>query len=617
MKNISPNNFFLFFAIIFGFLYIFITPPFEAPDETNHFYRAYQISEGKFIAEKTNNRVGGYLPKNLLVFTSQADDVEHSNVSIDNIKKTIATINLPINCSERIFIDFPNTSLYTPISYIPQSISIFFLRILNAKLLFILYFSRLASLLFWITVIYISIKIIPFSKWLIVFLALLPMSLSINSSINADVMTNALSFLTIAYVLKAAFSSKKFTKKDLTILALLGIFLALSKLIYVSLIGLILIIPRNKFNSLKHQLFSFSMIFILSLGFSVIAKKSINKLYTPYNKYNSEYRDDKTMTLIPKSNMYEQKSFITNNIKETVIIFVNSFISEFKTMTTSYIGRIGLWRIQLPYFIVLISYIIIFLLAISSNYQEFNFKISQKTIFFTIPIGIIILIMLSQYLTWNPVGSEKVSPFQGRYFIPVFPSIFLVLTNRKIKLNKTFTKFIAIISILFISIYSIIFVNNEFYFSNLTRLYEVNCSSEYLNKDKNYFLTDNDTIKFKNPNIQAADFSHSGNYSIKLNKKNQFAYTLSLKNVQKGDKIIVSVWRLGNNGRIIFQEDIKNGLYSKKDELIKTDANNWELHKTIFTAPKDFKKNNLNIYIWYPANDSAYFDDFKIIYYKK
>jgi len=36
------------------------------------------------------------------------------------------------------------------------------------------------------------------------------------------------------------------------------------------------------------------------------------------------------------------------------------------------------------------------------------------------------------YLGWNPVGARTVDFLQGRYFIPIAPLAFLLLTNRRL-----------------------------------------------------------------------------------------------------------------------------------------------------------------------------------------
>lgn len=47
---------FLFIFLLFGTLMVFLTPPFQVPDEINHFYRAWQVSTGSFSPVKQDQR---------------------------------------------------------------------------------------------------------------------------------------------------------------------------------------------------------------------------------------------------------------------------------------------------------------------------------------------------------------------------------------------------------------------------------------------------------------------------------------------------------------------------------------------------------------------------------
>ncbi len=57
---IKIENIFFIFALVFGFLFIFITPPFQSVDENFHFYRAYGIASGDFVAKKKDFSVGSF-----------------------------------------------------------------------------------------------------------------------------------------------------------------------------------------------------------------------------------------------------------------------------------------------------------------------------------------------------------------------------------------------------------------------------------------------------------------------------------------------------------------------------------------------------------------------------
>ena len=162
IKKIKPDFFFISFALFFGLIILLLTPPFQTPDEINHFYRSFQISEGNLISVKQDNRIGGYLPTSLIKITEPFLRLSWNMHAKTNSKTIIEQLKIPLEPDKKIFVDFPNTGMYSPISYFPQSISIFVLRKFNLPPLYIFYGARIFTLLFWIISIFFAIKIIPF-----------------------------------------------------------------------------------------------------------------------------------------------------------------------------------------------------------------------------------------------------------------------------------------------------------------------------------------------------------------------------------------------------------------------------------------------------------------------
>jgi len=81
--GIQPERAFLIVGFIFGVAILILTPPFQVPDEPQHFFRAFQLSEGRFrdlvvLApdEKDGMRSGRYgtmLPKSLSALVDSSD----------------------------------------------------------------------------------------------------------------------------------------------------------------------------------------------------------------------------------------------------------------------------------------------------------------------------------------------------------------------------------------------------------------------------------------------------------------------------------------------------------------------------------------------------------------
>jgi uncharacterized membrane protein len=77
-------------------------------------------------------------------------DLPGNKYAKTNRKIIFEQFKIPLKEEEKIFVDFPNTALYTPVSYLPQSLTIFFLRTFELPPLAIFYGARIVTLLCWI-----------------------------------------------------------------------------------------------------------------------------------------------------------------------------------------------------------------------------------------------------------------------------------------------------------------------------------------------------------------------------------------------------------------------------------------------------------------------------------
>ena len=242
----KPQTFFLIVGFIFGLSFLILTPPFQVPDEPNHFYRAWQIASVQLFPTKQDNRLGGFMPKSLIKAVNAHLDIKGNPYVKTSFKNIREQLQIKLDDKTTEFVDFPNTALYTPISYLPQAVVIAVFKFLGFSPVWILYFTRLAMLFLWLLVMYKVIEMLPIFKWFFTFSALLPMCVFINMSVSADVVTNLLGFLWIGNIFKFAFGDKSLRKQQMISLFLLGILIASAKYVYTPIVFLVLLIPTSK-----------------------------------------------------------------------------------------------------------------------------------------------------------------------------------------------------------------------------------------------------------------------------------------------------------------------------------------------------------------------------------
>ena len=446
-----PEKAFVTIGLIFGILFLLITPPFQAADENNHYYRSFQISSGQIIAEKQQDEVGGFLPKNLVTTTEKISaGIPFNPKAKQNPESIFSLLNLPLESNNKVFIAFPNTAVYSPVPYLPQIIGITLGKTINLTPILIMYVGRVCNLLVWLVLGYFAIKVTPICKWTFFLLALTPMSLFQAASLSADGVTNGVSFLLIATFLQLALA-EVVSKTQIFTIFLLSVLLALSKQAYFPLVGLFLLIPVEKIGNRKKYIGIFALLCLASvlaiLSWSLISKGT----YT---------------TLVPNVAPGKQIQFILTHPFDLIGVILRTFFDDGIEYISQFIGKLGWLDTKLPPLFIL-SYLAMLVFSVFQTdnitrrkdtvireddssvsvqiYKDILLSTKQKRIMLLILVLNIILIATILYISWTPVAKNRVFGLQGRYFIPLAPILFLLLYNNKFQVKIRNFKIITVL----------------------------------------------------------------------------------------------------------------------------------------------------------------------------
>ncbi|MFI5141972.1 MAG: DUF2142 domain-containing protein, partial [Bacteroidia bacterium] len=436
LKNIKPQLFFVYAATLFFIVFNLVTPPLQAPDEFNHFYRAYQISEGQFLPNKVDNRLGGEIPNCINKFVFPFDNAATEWRLTLSKKEMLNGFSIKYTKDTIKFKDFPNTSYYSPVSYLPHALALFITKKLHCSVATMYYAGRLLIFLTWLFCMFFVIKIVPVYKWLFTCICLLPMNIYVTNSFSADTVSNILSFLFIALILRHSFSENQFRFKDLLPLLIIIALLALAKVVYVGLVLIFLIIPIAKFKG-KKQFFLFAAsLFSVAFVFALYWSNVVMSKYTPYVDYNPAYRE--WICLTHYSNYYQQKAYILSHGTYFLKVIYHSIFNHPMWFLEGYIGVFGNSDIPISKWLILLGYIVLIFIALFEK-NKFKFNLLQKAILFSAAFCAFALLLLSQHLTWDAVGETVVDAVQGRYLIPLFPLLFIMFSNQKFSLNTKYS----------------------------------------------------------------------------------------------------------------------------------------------------------------------------------
>jgi len=603
---LKPHYFFLVVAPLLFYHYNASTPPLQVSDEFNHFWRAYQISEGQFLPYKENRRLGGYIPESvdelLMPYWWVATNLKYST----NSKTIENSFKIKQKDSAYRFVDYPNTALYSPVSYAPQAFGMYVAKKRNLSMGHVYYYGRYFSMAFWMCLIFLSIYYIPFGKWLFTLLALLPMHVFVTNSLSADTVTNALAFMFIALCLHIAYNRNRFKYKHLLLLALLLALLALAKVVYIGLALMLLLIPKTHFKNITHYLCGIGGLFVIT-AFCAYYWSSlvVMKVYAPHVFYNPLFRNG--VALSHCANYYLQKHLIFNAPWYFPNVVWRSISEHPSTYLNSYIGVFGNFDLFLDKRTIEWTYYAILITGLF-DVSDIKIKWRHRIVFFAAAFSSFVLLLLSQHLTWDCVGEGIVDLIQGRYLIPIFPLIFLIIVNDNMKW-KLLAPLAAISTLLLIHPYSLKVITHRYFVDTADEYFSFYCGGE--KKDSlNRFLTSNPNVKLASFNQTSSAIKRSGAYSVKLNKQFPFACEYEFTNLKRGDVVEVSAWQKGGKTQIAMaiNDSLRGHIYYADEKVWYHDSLGWGRRHTVWTIKDSLSNNVVKFFLWNTGKE-VFIDD--------
>jgi len=436
---------FLLIGGFFGLVMLVLTPPFQVPDEHDHFFRAVMISSGQFVAksypfsEELKKKIpkkylkgkGGIVPVSIPYTTRNVNHKlpfhPENKQQFSDLKKMLA-LPLHMKGMPEVFI---NTSAggYAPILYLPAALAITIGKFLNLSPLWLMYLGRLANLMVFLSLIYWALRITPTGRPVIFLLALMPMTLFLAPSLSIDGLIIASSILLTATLLDLARNEQQPVKLQawFIIPGALAL-LALGKVVYCPLILLIFLSPKALFNQERSRLY----LFITSLSLAAISYllwhwltgKTGTAAVTniPFDYTNFQAKDQ----LLPLLDSKKQLQFLQHYPGTIFTILSRTLQEQGKHYIESFIGLLGWLDTRLPIWIY-ISYplaLIVRAFGSRSNGKQILIEKSLLTSIWALCSG---GILLGFYLLATPVGNAIIGGIQGRYFIPIALPLLLAL----------------------------------------------------------------------------------------------------------------------------------------------------------------------------------------------
>ena len=289
------------------------------------------------------------------------------------------------------------------------------------------YAARILNMVLSVALLYVALKKMPFGKLPLLISMCLPIAIEGFTSLSPDAITISVAYLFIAYVFSFVFckdEAKKISKKDIVILLILSVLLALCKIVYLPIVALILLLTKNKFQNKKLHIATVVGIIVISVTANLLWLNTANMYLEMYKDGNS---NSQIATIFQNPILYLQRFLAT----------VNYYIGDY---TFSLFGKELGWNeyAQLNSLLPMVLGALFVFVSLSDKTLKISLKKYQNVIIGLIILAVIGLIFTSLYIQWNSTGNQLITGIQGRYFIPILPLVVLLIaSNLKIKTEYT------------------------------------------------------------------------------------------------------------------------------------------------------------------------------------
>jgi uncharacterized membrane protein len=402
----KPEVIFLAVGLLVGLLFCVFIPYGAGFDEEAHTIRFFDIS-GLHMIPNRGVENGDYSLSEFYTLSYQRRYFETSAIDQFEAKTFLTKANW------QSMVDGSTRSAYFPLLYFPQAmIAGIFWRVFDWPILPGILAMRIFGLLIYLFLCFLTIRNLPFGKFVFLVLALTPMALFEASTINTDLITNAVSFLFIGFVLKV-YTQKEtpIDNKKMWLIALLTVLVGCVKPGTFFVLLLLFLFIRKKFASKKAP-----YVIIGSAVISVLI--TIIWAFIAVANYH-DHTTDKTLM--------SQLFLVVNNLSDFIPGFIKGFILSLGSDYKDWVGAYGYWAGNVP----VLTYILFPLaLVLAVLCEARNKLLSTRGRIAVFAIGVICLFGIGSFqfvMGYQP--GVVAAGAMGRYFTPFTPILFLALAG--------------------------------------------------------------------------------------------------------------------------------------------------------------------------------------------
>jgi uncharacterized membrane protein len=455
---------FLALGLLLGTLYALMMPPLQIADEMMHFARVYSVSRGVCVASPDIDMPVSFAQLNDL-FPHWLE--KYRKISIGDLRQAL---QLPLNDRDmagdgrrRSLDGFINQNVYHCAPYLPEAAVLNAGRHAALSPLALMYLCRLTNLVFYVLLTYLALRLLPDFRIVLFCTALMPMALHQAASVSVDSTLFAVSFLFSAYVFHLAFAKEpeRLGPRHYVILALLILFLVLTKSM-ICAVFLLLLIPGASFPSRRSRWLMIAGYFLLAIAGAV--------LWQHVNEPNMRRQAEERMAGLV--DVAANMRFMREHPMELAAIFLRSLadLKYFYFNLQEFVGKLGWLAIQLPDWLVC-AYAALLLAAAATQTRATRLTPLVRGLVLAFAAAAVANTFAAGWIveTQKPIldtpalWPQARAYAQGRYWIPYALPMLVLFSTGRTRFNPRYFAAIAVAIVLLASAVAFYWIGSTYY----------------------------------------------------------------------------------------------------------------------------------------------------------
>lgn len=413
--------------LLMGLILSFSVPTWETPDEMSHLRMIGRSIGVENFEEKITDNIA-----------LEQERIEYHSDEKVNMKEQRSAMTEAPNYTRAEM--FPKSIHLSVIRHLPATIGILLGILFGVPAYWALQLGEIFALLFYAGICYISLKLLPKKKDMFAMIMLFPMAIQQASSLNYDAVLLPMSFLFISYIFYLKYEKEKIGLREILISLLILGCVAYTKLPYVFLGLLILVLPLSKIQ--------------IDLRVATIDEAAIKKVRIPACVVGVGCGVG--IAYVGRHNLYIQVVYgFIMEWRRGLYLLRATGKTWTRHLMESTVGKFGWLDTPISFKVVVAVFVVVAIIACVKNGEKF-YKLRKWDIAVVLGTFCILCVFITISLTNHTImvtlyGSEFASgtyhirealyqiPYigglQGRYYLPFVPLIFFALPE-KIQVDK-------------------------------------------------------------------------------------------------------------------------------------------------------------------------------------